>query len=70
MTINELEEYFKTAVLPKELVLHRSTNILNMRKCVDSYIAVAKAYEGRPIAETFINHLLGIKAALEGDTAH
>lgn len=65
MTINELEEYYRAAELPKELVLHRSTKILNVSKCVNSYMAVAKQYEGRPIADTFINHLISIKAALE-----
>ena len=67
MTLDELEAYFKTAVLPKELVLHRSTRILDTRKCVDSFIDVARRYQGSPIADTFINHLLQIKAALEGD---
>ena len=66
MKLNELEEYFNAAALPKELALHKSTKILDVRKCVNSYITVAKQYEGRPIAETFINHLIQIKAALDG----
>lgn len=66
MTLIELEEYFKYTDLPKELVLHRSTKILDVRKCVNSYISVAKQYEGRPTADTFINHLMSIKMALEG----
>lgn len=69
MTIEELEDYFKSAALPKELQLHRSTKIGNVRKCVDSYIAIAKQYQGRPIAEIFINHLIAIKAAVEGPPA-
>jgi hypothetical protein len=66
MTLDELEAYFKAAALPKELTLHRSTKILNVRKCVDSYIAVAKQYHGRPIADVFIEHLHAIKAVLDG----
>jgi hypothetical protein len=66
MTLNELEDYFKAAELPHELQLHRSTRILDVRKCVDSFIRNAKAYEGRPTAEIFIEHLLQIKYALDG----
>lgn len=65
MTLIELDEYFKSADLPKELVLHRSTKILDVRKCVNSYMAVAKAYEGKPTAEVFIDHLRQIKAVLD-----
>lgn len=65
MTISELEEYFKTAALPEELVLHRSTRINDTRKCVDSFIDVAKQYQGSPIGDIFIDHLMQIKATLE-----
>lgn len=70
MTINELDEYFKTAALPQELVLHKSTRILNVRKCVDSYIAAARQYEGRAMADVYIDHLLKIKSALEAENAN
>jgi hypothetical protein len=66
MTINELGDYFKAATLPKELVLHKSTRIMDVRKCVNSYIAIAKQYEGRPTADVFLDHLLQIKAAIDG----
>lgn len=67
MTLSELEDYFNSATLPHELELNRSTRIVGVKKCVASYIAVARQYEGKPIADVFIDHLMQIKVALDGD---
>lgn len=69
MTLDELEKYFNAVTLPHELELNRSTRIVGVKKCVASYIAVARQYEGKPIADVFIDHLLQIKAALDGEPA-
>lgn len=66
MTLDELEKYFNAATLPHELQLNRSTRIIGVKRCKDSYIAIARQYEGKPIADVFIDHLLQIKAALDG----
>lgn len=66
MILDELEKYFNAVTLPHEPQLHRSTRIVGVKKCATSYISVARQYEGKPIADVFIDHLRQIKAALEG----
>lgn len=68
MTLDELEAYFNSAAIPHGLQLHRSIRIVGVKKCVTSYISVARQYEGRPIADVFIDHLRQIKMALDGGT--
>lgn len=65
MTLNELEEYFKTATLPKELWLNKATHITNVRAMVDSHIEVLKVNEGRPAFGAFYDRLRQVKKAID-----
>lgn len=65
MNITDLEEYFKTATLPKELQINRSTRITNVRRMVDNHLEVLKQNGDKPTFSTFYDRLLQVKEIIE-----
>ena len=46
MTLTDLENYFKTATLPKQVKLSQCETIIDVTKFVKSHISVLKANRG------------------------
>lgn len=61
MTIEELEDYFNSAQLPAQIELHKSTRITNVRKFIDSHLAVLRQNGERGPFGAFFDRLLQVK---------
>jgi len=64
--INELETYFKNAVLPPPPIkLNPVCVIVNVRGFIDSHIDILKTHEGKETFITYLHRLHQLKELIE-----
>ena len=64
MTLTDLETYFKTATLPKQVRLSQCETIVDAQKFVKSHISVLKANSGNVAYLPFWERLIKLKGIL------
>ena len=64
MTLTDLETYFKTATLPKQVRLSQCETITNMDKFINSHIEVLKSNSGNVAYLPFWERLIKLKGIL------
>jgi hypothetical protein len=64
MTMEQLESAFAGA-LPDSMQLDPATNILNLRKCIDTHMALLKANSGNAKYLPFYRRLVAIAGKLQ-----
>jgi hypothetical protein len=65
MDIQAIEQFFKDRPLPSNIQLDKGTSITNVRKFVDSHLAVLKQYEHSPMSAPFADRLVKVAEMLE-----
>lgn len=65
MDLTALDAFFKERKLPQSIELDKGTRIMNVRKFVDSHIAVLKQYGHSPMSAPFADRLLKVAEILE-----
>jgi hypothetical protein len=65
-SLTELEEFFKTAVIPDQIQLTEAENIFSVQEFIDGHLLVAKAYGHLPMFKIFEDRLNLLKDRLEG----
>lgn len=68
MTILELETYFNSVELPKEMRVSNFEYIHDVKKFVESHLSYLKHNPGNKLFEPYYNRLIELKNKLENDT--
>ena len=64
--VEKIKEYFNKE-LPSEIVLDKSTTIINVRKFVDRHIGYIEANNGNPMYKRYYIRLKKLKQIIEGN---
>lgn len=65
LTIEELETYFSTCDLPKEIQLYEGVRITNVELFVNSHIEVYKHNYRARVYDVFLNRLMRLKEIMD-----
>lgn len=68
MSVDELDEYFKSIELPKEVKLHKAIKIIDVPLFVKSHIRILRNYGDNRTFSLFHKRLLILKDILAGET--
>jgi hypothetical protein len=63
--INELEQFFKTVSLPKELQLTPDQKITDVKKFYENHLAAVRANIGKNTFNSFYDRLVKMKELLQ-----
>lgn len=66
MTVEQLEEYFKTAKLPETMTLDKATEVMNPTKMVEGHLHLLKSNPDKAIYESFHRRLQLVYDKLQG----
>jgi len=64
-TVTELERYFSTAILPKEIKLDESTAIIDVKQFVNSHLGVIRQSGDKQLFSSFYTRLCRLKDLLD-----
>jgi len=63
--LNELEQFFKSTTLPKEIQLTRDQRVSDVKKFIDSHLQVCRGNLNNKAFQSFYDRLVKLKDLLQ-----
>lgn len=65
MTLPELESFFESVELPESIQLDECTNVVDVKKCIESGLRCLKAHTGNKCYLPYYKQLIELKTKIE-----